>query len=109
MLGTEITDADLKRFRAALDWRLLDHATGSGILSVEEYEHWQEFQRVEHINTVVVVEDAVAAAAQETLRNRPLWRYWFAYREARMYIGARPLDWVDKECENALACVHQEE
>jgi hypothetical protein len=90
-----MTHEELMRYRAfkeALDYRLLDHATGSSIISVEEYDRWKRTQSISHINTVRVVDDAVAASFQDTYRSLPRGSYWQTYRKVRDWIGATHLD-----------------
>jgi hypothetical protein len=71
------------KFMEALDWRLLDHVTGSLVLTETEYQEFKRTGSVGHLAGVRVVEDAVAASFQDThaIRDEA------AYNAAREWVG----------------------
>jgi len=64
-----IATADLLRFRADLEERLLDLATGTeGLLPQPAFERWQREGHLYHLRDNPAVRGAFAAAYQDTIR-----------------------------------------
>jgi hypothetical protein len=81
------TSERASRFYEALDWRLLDHATGSGIIEPEECEHFARTRRLEPLENVRVVDDAVAAAFADVFRNLPHEQFYLLLGDVREGMG----------------------
>lgn len=76
-----------ERFMAALDERLMDLVTcrdGDRMLTVSEYQRWERTRTLEHVRNVRVVQDAVAAAYQDTVVPRTPATYAAALYALRM-------------------------
>jgi hypothetical protein len=99
-----LNDEKYEKFLEALDRRLLDICTsglGDLLLSIDEYETWKSTDSIRHVATVVVVDDAVAGAFQESFRCGDADRL---YALARERVGAKAIPTAHE----LVGCTHKD-